>query len=120
MTSPPAKIWGSEVRRYSSTVTNPRGSDATPAAARPIPAVSATQPSATGFAEPVSRAFGGLLPASGAAPSEILLYAPLYRLHTRLTRLAERIRRATIRERLAFVFAALVAFLLALGLGQGG
>jgi hypothetical protein len=37
-----------------------------------------------------------------------------------LTRLAERIRRATIRQRLAFVFAALVLFLLALGLGQNG
>jgi hypothetical protein len=38
----------------------------------------------------------------------------------RFVRLAERVRRATIRERLAFVFAVLVAFLLALGLGQGG
>ena len=38
----------------------------------------------------------------------------------RLTRGAEYIRRATIRQRLAFVFLALVAFLAALGLEQGG
>jgi hypothetical protein len=36
-----------------------------------------------------------------------------------MTRAAERIRRATIRQRLAFVFAALVMFLLALGLAEG-
>jgi hydrogenase-4 component B len=42
-------------------------------------------------------------------------------LHARASRAwRKHIRRATIRERLAFVFAALVMFLLALGLGQGG
>jgi formate hydrogenlyase subunit 3/multisubunit Na+/H+ antiporter MnhD subunit len=76
----------------------------------------ATQPSATGFAEPVRRAMPALL--TGVDPGEILLLAPLARANNAVTRLAERIRRATIRQRLAFVFAALVAFLLALGLGQ--
>jgi formate hydrogenlyase subunit 3/multisubunit Na+/H+ antiporter MnhD subunit len=80
-----------------------------------------TQPSATGFAEPVRRAIaGGILPADGADPTEVFLLRPLAVLVRRLTRLAETIRRATIRERLAFVFAVLVLFLLALGLGQGG
>jgi len=79
-----------------------------------------TQPSATGFAAPLRRALStDLLPAAGD-PSEVFLYLPLLRLHMRVTRLAERIRRSTIRERLAFVFGALVMFLLALGLEQGG
>lgn len=81
----------------------------------------ATQPSATGFAEPVARAIaGGLLGKNGADPADIWLIAPLRGLHLRGVRLAERIRRATIRERLAFVFAALVMFLAALGLAEGG
>jgi hydrogenase-4 component B len=80
-----------------------------------------TQPSATGFAEPIRRAIApGMLARSGADPSEVYVLVPLARLNARLTRLAERIRRATIRQRLAFVFVALVTFLLALGLGQGG
>ncbi len=81
----------------------------------------ATQPSATGFAEPVRRAIGGgLLAPRGGDPGEAFVLAPLLRLAMLGTRLAETIRRATIRERLAFVFAALVMFLLALGLRQGG
>jgi hydrogenase-4 component B len=80
-----------------------------------------TQPSATGFAEPIRRAIArGLLGPEAADPAEAFLLAPLARLHWRGTRLAERIRRSTIRERLAFVFGALVMFLLALGLAQGG
>jgi len=80
-----------------------------------------TQPSATGFAEPVSRALArGVLAPGGADPSEAFFFGPLFRLHMRCVRVAERLRRATIRQRLAFVFAALVAFLLALGLGEGG
>ena len=81
----------------------------------------ATQPSATGLAEPVARAIGrGVLARDMADPTEAWLVAPLLQLYRRLVRLAERIRRATIRERLAFVFGALVVFLLALGLGEGG
>jgi formate hydrogenlyase subunit 3/multisubunit Na+/H+ antiporter MnhD subunit len=76
----------------------------------------ATQPSATGLAEPVRRAMPAVL--TGVDPGEVWLLAPLARANNAVTRLAERIRRATIRQRLAFVFAALVAFLLALGLGQ--
>jgi NADH:ubiquinone oxidoreductase subunit 5 (subunit L)/multisubunit Na+/H+ antiporter MnhA subunit len=80
-----------------------------------------TQPSATGFAEPVQRAIGSAIGIrAGVDPGETWLFTPLFRLHLRLTRLAERIRRATIRQRLAFVFAALVIFLLALGLDQSG
>ncbi|WP_155992608.1 proton-conducting transporter transmembrane domain-containing protein [Acidocella facilis] len=80
-----------------------------------------TQPSGAGFAEPVARVLGrGLLGAQGQDPSEHFLLGPLLRGQRRAVRLAERVRRATIRERLAFVFAALVLFLLALGLGQGG
>jgi formate hydrogenlyase subunit 3/multisubunit Na+/H+ antiporter MnhD subunit len=80
-----------------------------------------TQPTAAGLAQPVRRALaGGILPRSGVDPTELLLLLPLTRLNMRLTRLAERIRRTTIRQRLAFVFFALVMFLLALGLGQGG
>ncbi|HTQ71569.1 MAG TPA: proton-conducting transporter membrane subunit [Acidocella sp.] len=79
-----------------------------------------TQPSATGFAEPVMRVLGqGLLGTAMADPAERFLIAPLARLHVRFVRLAERVRRATIRERLAFIFAMLVLFLLVLGLGQG-
>lgn len=81
----------------------------------------ATQPSATGFAEPVLRAVGsGLLARGGADPAEAWLVAPLLRVHLRGVRLAERVRRATIRERLAFIFGALVLFLLALGVAEGG
>ncbi len=80
-----------------------------------------TQASATGFAEPVMRVMGkGLLGAGMADPAERFLLTPLFRLQTRLIRLAERVRRATIRERLAFVFTVLVLFLAALGLGEGG
>ena len=80
-----------------------------------------TQPSATGFAEPVRRALGGiLLDRKGADPGEKYVLLPLLRLDQVFVRLAERIRRATIRQRLAFVFAALVMTLLVLGLGQGG
>jgi hydrogenase-4 component B len=79
-----------------------------------------TQLSATGFAEPVRRAMGqGVLAPSGADLTDAYLLTPLSRLNTSITRLAERIRRATVRQRLAFVFGALVMFLLALGLGQG-
>jgi NADH:ubiquinone oxidoreductase subunit 5 (subunit L)/multisubunit Na+/H+ antiporter MnhA subunit len=81
----------------------------------------ATQASATGFAEPVFRAIGvSLLGAKRVDPGEAFVLEPLRRLHLKLTRTAERVRRATIRQRLAFVFGALVVFLLALGLGQGG
>ncbi len=81
----------------------------------------ATQPSATGFAEPVARAIArGVLGRDATDPAELYLMDPLRLLHLRGVRVAERIRRATIRERLAFVFAALVLFLLALGLAEGG
>jgi formate hydrogenlyase subunit 3/multisubunit Na+/H+ antiporter MnhD subunit len=80
-----------------------------------------TQPSASGLSEPVARAIArGVLAPGGLDPSEAFLFAPLFRLHMRCVRLAERLRRSTIRQRLAFVFAALVTFLLALGLGEGG
>jgi formate hydrogenlyase subunit 3/multisubunit Na+/H+ antiporter MnhD subunit len=81
----------------------------------------ATQPIASGFAEPVRRVLGSaLLGPLGLDPGEKYILAPLSRLHLRLTRIAEWVRRATIRQRLAFVFAVLVMFLLALGLGQDG
>jgi formate hydrogenlyase subunit 3/multisubunit Na+/H+ antiporter MnhD subunit len=81
----------------------------------------ATQPIASGFAEPVRRVLGAaVLGPSGLDPGEKFILAPLSRLHLRLTRGAEWVRRATIRQRLAFVFAVLVVFLLALGLGQDG
>jgi len=81
----------------------------------------ATQPIASGFAEPVRRVLGSaLLGPAGLDPGERFILAPLSRLRVRLTRLAEWVRRATIRQRLAFVFAVLVMFLLALGLGQDG
>ncbi len=81
----------------------------------------ATQPIASGFAEPVRRVLGSaLLGPFGQDPGEKFILAPLSRLHLRLTRVAEWVRRATIRQRLAFVFAVLVVFLLALGLGQDG
>jgi hypothetical protein len=80
----------------------------------------ATQPSGTGFAEPVMRAIGvSLLGAKAIDPGEAFVLEPLRKLNVRITRAAERVRRATIRQRLAFVFAALVMFLLALGLAQG-
>ena len=80
----------------------------------------ATQPSATGFAQPVYRALGEAILPRGGDPTDTLLWRPLFRLQLRLTRGAEYIRRATIRQRLAFVFLVLVAFLAALGLDQGG
>jgi hypothetical protein len=61
-----------------------------------------------------------LLGARGVDPGEAYVLEPLRRLNVSLVRAAERVRRATIRQRLAFVFGALVMFLLALGLGQGG
>ncbi len=80
----------------------------------------ATQATATGFAEPVQRAIGlALLGPKSLDPGEVFLLEPLRRLNVRFTRAAERIRRATIRQRLAFVFGVLVMFLLALGLTQG-
>jgi hydrogenase-4 component B len=81
----------------------------------------ATQPSASGFAEPIRRVLGPpLLGKHGLDPGEQYILAPLSRLHLRFTRMAEWVRRATIRQRLAFVFAALVMFLAALGLRQDG
>ncbi len=80
-----------------------------------------TQPSATGFAQPVRRALGGvLLDPDVADPGETFLLLPLGRLPQVFVRLTERIRLASIRQRLAFVLAALVAVMLALGVGQGG
>jgi formate hydrogenlyase subunit 3/multisubunit Na+/H+ antiporter MnhD subunit len=78
-----------------------------------------TQPSATGFAAPLRRALGAGLIAPGEDVTDRLIYGPLGRANQRVSRLAERIRRATIRQRLAVVFAALVLFLLALGLRGG-
>ncbi len=80
-----------------------------------------TQPSATGFAQPISRAIAkAVLGKNGTDPADAWLIAPIQRLHLRGVRLAERIRRATIRQRLGVVFAALVLFLAALGLAEGG
>ncbi|MDE8345774.1 MAG: proton-conducting transporter membrane subunit [Acidocella sp.] len=84
-----------------------------------------TQLSATGFAEPVMRAIsGGVLAGKAAAgladPGETYVLLPLARLNIRITRAAEIIRRSTIRQRLVFVFAALVVFLLTLGVSEGG
>jgi hydrogenase-4 component B len=80
-----------------------------------------TQASASGFAEPVQRALAASLRISaGVDPGDFGLLTPIIRLHARLTRLAERIRRATIRQRLAFVFGALVLFLAVLGAGRDG
>jgi len=80
-----------------------------------------TQATGTGFSEPIARAVGyTILGAKHLDPGEVYVLAPLARLHQVLTRAAERVRRATIRQRLAFVFGALVMFLLALGLAQGG
>ena len=45
--SPAAKMWGTDVRRCASTVTNPRLSVLTPTLSRPRSAVLATQPTAT-------------------------------------------------------------------------
>ncbi len=80
-----------------------------------------TQATGTGFSEPIGRAVGDtILGAKHLDPGEVYVLAPLARLHQVFTRAAERVRRATIRQRLAFVFGALVMFLLALGLAQGG
>jgi hypothetical protein len=68
----------------------------------------------------VRRALGEAILLHGGDPADALLWQPLLWLQLRLTRGAEYIRRATIRQRLAFVFLALVAFLAALGLEQGG
>jgi hypothetical protein len=66
------------------------------------------------------RAVGvSLLGRKAVDPGEAYVLEPLRNLHLGLTRAAERVRRATIRQRLAFVFGALVMFLLALGLVQG-
>ena len=77
-----------------------------------------TQPSATGFAEPVARALGGLLPLKAAPgapfPSSMSRWPD-----RRLIRLAMRLRHAASRWRLGVVLAAVAAALLALGL-QGG
>ncbi len=79
----------------------------------------ATQPTASGFAEPVRRVLASwVFGKHDKDPGEAWLLAPILWLNLQATRLAERIRRATIRQRLAFVFGALVVFLLALGLGQ--
>jgi len=78
----------------------------------------ATQATGTGLSEPIRRAIGfTILGARNADPGEVFVLEPLRRMNVAVTRAAERVRRATIRERLAFVFAALVFFLLALGLG---
>ncbi|OYV35677.1 MAG: hypothetical protein B7Z80_17685 [Rhodospirillales bacterium 20-64-7] len=80
-----------------------------------------TQPSATGFAQPVRRAIAdGVLGRRGRDPGEAFVLAPLAWMGGQGVRAAERIRRATLRERMAVIFAALVFFLAALGLGQGG
>lgn len=76
-----------------------------------------TQPSASGLAEPLRRILGGARP--GADPTELYLLAPLYRLNRRISRQAEKIRRATLRQRLGFVLAALIVALAALRLEQG-
>ncbi len=81
----------------------------------------ATQPTGTGFAEPVHRALGhAVLARGGIDPGEAWLLAPLVRLHAWPVRLAERIRRASLRQCLAVVFAALVLVLLAFGISQAG
>jgi hypothetical protein len=69
----------------------------------------------------VRRGFAGvLLDQAGRDPGEKYVLTPLFRLHQVFVRLAERIRRATIRQRLSLVFAALVMALLALGLQGSG
>ncbi|HQT64174.1 MAG: hypothetical protein B7Z75_09165 [Acidocella sp. 20-57-95] len=79
-----------------------------------------TQASGTGFAEPIQRALGAtILGAKFIDPGESYVLDPLRRLNVYFTRAAERVRRATIRQRLAFLFAALVLFLAALGFVQG-
>jgi formate hydrogenlyase subunit 3/multisubunit Na+/H+ antiporter MnhD subunit len=78
------------------------------------------QVSATGFSEPVRRVLGAaILGKRDVDPGESYVLEPLRRLNIAATRAAERVRRATIRQRLAFVFAALVLFLAALGFVQG-
>jgi hydrogenase-4 component B len=80
-----------------------------------------TQPSATGFAEPVRRALGAAsLGRADADPGEKYLLRPLARLNLLFVSWAQRIGRATLRRNLAILLATLVLFLLALGLGQGG
>ncbi len=79
-----------------------------------------TQATGTGFAEPIKRALGvAILGPKTIDPGELYVLDPLRRLNVRFTRAAERVRRATIRQRLAFVFMALVLFLAALGFVQG-
>jgi hypothetical protein len=78
------------------------------------------QVSATGLSEPVRRVLGpAILGRRDVDPGEAYVLEPLRRLNIAATRAAERVRRATIRQRLAFVFAALVLFLAALGFVQG-
>lgn len=79
-----------------------------------------TQPSGTGFAEPVRRALGARwLGRPGADPGEKYILRPLARLNSLLVSWAQRIGRTTLRRDLAILLAALVLFLVALGLGQG-
>jgi formate hydrogenlyase subunit 3/multisubunit Na+/H+ antiporter MnhD subunit len=78
------------------------------------------QVSATGLSQPVRRVLGpAILGRHDVDPGEAYVLEPLRRLNIAATRAAERVRRATIRQRLAFVFAALVLFLAALGFVQG-
>ena len=79
-----------------------------------------TQPSGTGFAEPVRRALGARwLGRPGADPGEKYMLRPLARLNSLLVSWAQRIGRTTLRRNLAILLAALVLFLVALSLGQG-
>ena len=79
-----------------------------------------TQPSGTGFAEPVRRALGARwLGRPGTDPGEKYMLRPLARLNSLLVSWAQRIGRTTLRRNLALLLAALVLFLVALGLGQG-
>lgn len=80
-----------------------------------------TQPSGTGFAEPLRHALGAAwLGPAGADPGEKYLLRPLARLNSLLVSWVQRIGRATLRRNLAILLATLVLFLVALGLGQGG
>ena len=80
-----------------------------------------TQPSGTGFAEPLRRALGARwFGRPGADPGEKYILRPLARLNSLLVSWAQRIGRTTLRRNLAILLAALVLFLVALSLGQGG
>ena len=81
----------------------------------------ATQASATGFAEPVRRGLGhAVLGGAVVGPGMGYVLVLLGRWYWLLRRSTARMRRPTLRERLAVVLAVLVAFLLVLGIGQGG